>query len=188
MSVPSLSARGKGIDAVIHLAALSNDFLGELNPELTQQINFEGTLKLARLAKKAGVKRFVYSSSQSMYGISNLDEELDEDLSEKNPLTVYARTKWEAECELKKLHSKDFTVVCFRPSTVFGASPMLRCDIIFNNLLGCAFTKGRIEIKSDGTQRSFLRHIVLLVGLSVTDIIIGLCRRTNACDCLSRRR
>jgi nucleoside-diphosphate-sugar epimerase len=148
-----------GVDAVIHLAALSNDPLGELEPSLTDDINFGGTVRLAQYAKKAGVKRFIYSSSQSMYGIAKLDEELEEDRSEKNPLTAYARTKWEAECRLKELSDKDFVVVCFRPSTVFGASPRLRCDIVYNNLVACAYTTGKIEIKSDGTPWRPVVHV-----------------------------
>ena len=148
-----------GIDGVIHLAALSNDPLGELNSSLTDKINFEGTVRSARAAKEAGVKRFVYSSSQSMYGISRGDEELDEDNSEKNPVTAYARTKWEAELEIKKLADAHFTVVCFRPSTVFGASPMLRTDIVFNNLVACAYATGKIEIRSDGTPWRPVVHV-----------------------------
>ncbi len=149
----------RGADAVIHLAALSNDPLGELKPQLTQSINFEGTMRLALCAQKAAVRRFIYSSSQSMYGIAQTDEELDEEASEKNPLTAYARTKYEAECALKQLNSKDFAVVCFRPSTVFGASPKLRCDIVFNNLVACAFTRGKVEIKSDGTPWRPVVHV-----------------------------
>lgn len=148
-----------GIDAVLHLAALSNDPLGELNPELTEDINFRGTIKIATLAKTAGVKRFIYVSSQSMYGISDTDTELEEDSSEKNPITAYARTKWDAEIALKKMSSTDFAVVCFRPSTVFGASQMLRCDVVFNNLVGCAYTTGKIEIKSDGTPWRPVVHV-----------------------------
>jgi len=149
----------KNIDAIIHLAALSNDPLGELNPELTEEINYKSTIKLAKLAKANGVKRFIYSSSQSMYGVSDSDDELDEDNSLKNPLTSYAVTKWKAECALKELCSDDFTVVCFRPSTVFGASPKLRCDIVYNNLLASAFTGGKIEIKSDGTPWRPVVHV-----------------------------
>ena len=141
----------RGIDAIIHLAGLSNDPAGELQPELTEQINLDSTIRLGQLAKSAGVKRFVYASSQSMYGISSTSEELDEDLSEKLPLTTYARTKWEAEIALKKLQSDIFSVICFRPSTVFGVSPRLRCDIVFNNFVACAYTTGKIEILSDGT-------------------------------------
>lgn len=148
-----------GIDAVIHLAGLSNDPLGELAPGLTEEINLGGTLRLARLAQQAGISRFVYASSQSMYGIANTDHELDEDDSEKNAITAYARTKWEAEVALKTMTTSDFTVVCFRPSTVFGASPRLRCDIVYNSLVACAFTTGRIEIKSDGTPWRPVVHI-----------------------------
>lgn len=149
----------KGIDGVIHLAALSNDPLGELDPQLTEEINLRGTVKLAALAKQAKAKRFVYASSQSMYGISESDAELEEDRSSKNPVTAYARTKWDAECALKKMQSDNFHVVCFRPSTVFGASPKLRCDIVFNNLVASAYTTGKIEIKSDGTPWRPVVHI-----------------------------
>jgi len=149
----------KGVDAIIHLAALSNDPLGELSPHLTEDINFKGTLRLAQLAKQGGVKRFIYSSSQSMYGVSDSDEELDEDNSAKNPVTAYARTKWDAECALKKLADENFIVVCFRPSTVFGVSPRFRADIVFNNLVGCAYTTGKIEILSDGTPWRPVVHI-----------------------------
>jgi nucleoside-diphosphate-sugar epimerase len=149
----------KGADAIIHLAALSNDPLGEFNASLTTEINFKASIHIAKLAKDMGVERFIYVSSQSMYGISNVKGELDEDNSEKNPLTEYAKTKWEAECELKKLGSKDFTVVCFRPSTVYGASPKLRCDIVYNYFVGCAYTTKNIEIKSDGTPWRPAIHI-----------------------------
>ena len=149
----------EGTDAVIHLAGLSNDPLGELSPGLTEEINLQGTLKLAEFAKITGIRRFIYSSSQSMYGISNTDSELDEDDSEKNAITAYAKTKWEAECALMKMQSSNFEVVAFRPSTVFGASPRLRCDIVYNNLVACAFTTGSIEIKSDGTPWRPVVHV-----------------------------
>ena len=148
-----------GIEAVVHLAALSNDPLGELAPGLTEEINLMGTLKIADLSQKAGVKRFVYSSSQSMYGISTFEGELDEYNSEKNPITSYAITKWDAEVALNKLQTPDFIVTSFRPSTVFGASPRLRCDIVFNNLVACAYTTGKIEIKSDGTPNRPVVHV-----------------------------
>ena len=147
------------VTAVIHLAGLSNDPLGELAPNLTEEINFAGTMRLAELAKQAGVQRFVYASSQSMFGLSNTASELDEDNSEKNPVTSYARTKWEAELALNKLVTSDFTVVSFRPSTVFGWSPRLRCDIVFNNFVACAFTTGKIEVKSDGTPWRPVVHV-----------------------------
>lgn len=147
------------IDGIIHLAALSNDPLGELEPTITEEINLQATLKLAHLAKKGRVKRFVYASSQSMYGIADNSEELDEDNSTKNPITSYARTKWIAECELKRMNDDDFIVTCFRPSTVFGASPKLRCDIVYNNLVACAYTTGKIEVKSDGTPWRPVVHV-----------------------------
>lgn len=149
----------KGINAVIHLAGLSNDPLGELTPELTEEINYKASMKLAKYAKDAGVKRFIYSSSQSMYGISGTDDELDEENSEKNPLTAYARAKWFVENDLKKLDDKNFVTVCMRPSTVFGVSPRLRCDIVFNNLVACAYTTGKIEIKSDGAPWRPVVHV-----------------------------
>lgn len=155
----SLPEDFEGVDAVIHMAGLSNDPLGDLAPGLTEEINYQATIRLAELARAAGVQRFVYASSQSMYGVSDTVSELDEDVSEKNPITAYARTKWEAEEQLKKLMTDDFAVVCFRPSTVFGASPRLRCDIVFNNLVACAYTTGRIEIKSDGTPWRPVVHV-----------------------------
>ena len=94
-----------------------------------------------------------------MYGISDTEEELEEDNSEKNAITAYARTKWEAECALRELDENGFTVVCFRPSTIFGASPRLRCDIVFNNLVVCAYSTGKIEIKSDGTPWRTVVHV-----------------------------
>jgi len=147
-----------GIDAVAHLAALSNDPLGELDQNLTEEINFKATINLAKLAKEVGAKRFVYASSQSMYGVSSIVEELSED-AEKNPITAYAKTKWQAEQELKKIADENFVVVCFRPSTVFGASSNLRCDIVFNNLVASAYTTGKIEIKSDGTPWRPVVHV-----------------------------
>src|SRR6266581_7915495 len=168
----------RGVDAVIHLAALSNDPIGELAPGLTEEINLAATVKLAVLARDSGVKRFIYASSQSMYGISNTQGDLDEDNSEKNPITSYARTKWEAEQQLKTLTTDGFTVVCFRPSTVFGASPRLRCDIVFNNLVACAYTTGRIEIKSDGTPWRPVVHVrdvcdAFLAGLEAPAALVS---------------
>jgi nucleoside-diphosphate-sugar epimerase len=168
----------EGINAVIHLAGLSNDPLGELAPGLTEAINFDAAMLVARAAKTAGVKRFVYSSSQSMYGVSNTDAELDEDNSAKNPVTAYAVTKWNAECKLNELHDDEFCVTHFRPSTVFGASPRLRCDIVFNNLVACAYTTGKIEIKSDGTPWRPVVHIkdvcsAFIAGLEAPVELIG---------------
>jgi nucleoside-diphosphate-sugar epimerase len=168
-----------GVGAVVHLAALSNDPLGAISPRLTDDINRDATIRLAKLAKQAGIDRFVYASSQSMYGVSKMQDELDEDASEKNPVTAYARTKWEAELVLKELGARDFTVVCMRPSTAFGASPRLRCDIVFNNLVACAYTTGRIEIKSDGTPWRPVVHVrdicsAFIAGLEApADLVAG---------------
>jgi nucleoside-diphosphate-sugar epimerase len=167
-----------GVSAIIHLAALSNDPLGDLAPNLTEEINRDATTRLAALAKRAGVARFVYASSQSMYGVSNTDQELDEDNSDKNAITAYARTKWEAEVSLKHLNGPGFTVVCMRPSTVFGASPRMRCDIVFNNLVACAYTTGRIEIKSDGTPWRPVVHVrdvcsAFVAGLEAPAELVG---------------
>jgi nucleoside-diphosphate-sugar epimerase len=147
------------VDAIIHLAALSNDPLGEMNASLTDQINRDATIQLASLAKSCGVRRFVFASSQSMYGISDACEELDEYSSLKRPITAYARTKWESEQALVSMTSPGFEVVCFRPSTVFGVSPRLRCDIVFNNLVACAYATKKIEIKSDGTPWRPVIHV-----------------------------
>jgi nucleoside-diphosphate-sugar epimerase len=168
----------EGIDAIIHLAGLSNDPLGEFAPGFTEEINLVATIKLAKAARSAGIKRFIYASSQSMYGVSNTASELDEDDSEKNPVTSYAVTKWEAELQLKALINDDFTVVCFRPSTVFGASPRLRCDIVFNNLVACAFTTGSIEIKSDGSPWRPVVHVrdvcdAFIAGLEAPTSLVG---------------
>jgi nucleoside-diphosphate-sugar epimerase len=148
-----------GVDGIIHLAGLSNDPLGEFSPKLTQNINYAATIRFAELARRAGVVRFVYASSQSMYGVSARSDELDEDDSDKNPVTAYAIAKWDAERQLHTMSSENFVVTSFRPSTVFGASPRLRSDIVFNNLVGCAYTTGKIEIMSDGTPWRPVVHI-----------------------------
>ena len=149
----------KGVDVIIHLAGLSNDPLGEFSPKLTEDINYRGTIALAKMARDVGVSRLVYASSQSMYGISDTSSELDEDDSEKTPVTAYAIAKWNAEQQLHIMSTDDFVVTSLRPSTVFGASPRLRCDIVFNNLVACAYTTGKIEIMSDGSPWRPVVHI-----------------------------
>jgi nucleoside-diphosphate-sugar epimerase len=168
----------EGVDGIIHLAGLSNDPLGELSPELTEDINYNGTMRLAEMAKDVGVLRFVYASSQSMYGVSNTSSELNEDDSEKNPVTAYAIAKWNAEQKLHRMTSDDFVVTSLRPSTVFGASPRLRCDIVFNNLVACAYTTGKIEIMSDGTPWRPVVHIkdvcaAFISGLEAPSTIVS---------------
>jgi len=159
-----------GIDTVIHLAGLANDPLGDFDSKLTEEINYQSTLKLAELSKKKKVKRFIYASSQSMYGISDNNEELEEENSKKNPVTAYAKTKWEAEKKIKILNDNDFTVVMFRPSTVFGVSPRLRCDIVYNSLVACAFTTGQIEILSDGSPWRPVIHVKDLCNALISGI------------------
>jgi len=146
-------------DAIVHLAALSNDPVGELDEKLTFDINYKATINLAKLAKEAGVKRFVFVSTQSIYGISNSKIELDEYSSVKNPQTAYAKSKWLAEQELKTLEDKNFEIVYVRPSTVFGWSPRLRTDIVFNNLLISGLIHGKIDVHSDGTPWRPIVHI-----------------------------
>jgi len=147
-----------GIESVIHLAGLSNDPLGEFNASLTEEINYTGTLRFAECAKKAGVKRFIYASSQSVYGISDSTKDVDED-GKKDPITVYAKTKWQSECDLKVLCSDNFIITYLRPATAYGASPNLRVDIVLNAFVAYAFTQRLIEIKSDGTPWRPMTHI-----------------------------
>lgn len=146
------------IDAVIHLAALSNDPLGEFSPSLTEEINLKASKKLIDISKKNNVKRFIFASSQSMYGFVDHEKEVSED-EKKNPLTAYAETKMKAEDYLISQKSDDFIVCAFRPSTVFGASPRFRSDIVFNNLMSSAYTKDSIEIKSDGSPWRPVVHV-----------------------------
>ena len=147
------------IDCVVHLAALSNDPLGEFSPKLTEEINGVSTINLARYAVKAGVGQFIYVSSQSMYGVSAPGVEISEDESEKNPITAYAKTKWETELYLKGMDKGATCFTYLRPSTVFGYSPRLRSDIVFNNFIGAALTKGKIEIFSDGSPWRPVIHV-----------------------------
>jgi nucleoside-diphosphate-sugar epimerase len=147
-----------GIDCVIHLAGLSNDPLGEFNASLTEDINYKATIRLAECARKAGVKRFLYTSSQSVYGVSDTSKDVDED-GKINPITAYAKTKWQSECDLKQLCTDDFVITYLRPATAYGASPNLRTDIVFNAFVAYAFTNKLIEIKSDGSPWRPMTHI-----------------------------
>jgi len=147
-----------GCDAVVHLAALSNDPLGDLSPELTFDINLEGTLALARAAREAGVGRFVFASSCSMYGAAGTDEALDEG-APLRPLTPYAESKVRAEESLLELEDDDFAVVSMRNATVYGVSSRLRLDIVLNNLAAWAVTTGSIRLLSDGSAWRPLVHV-----------------------------
>jgi len=144
-------------EAVIHLAGLSNDPLGNINPDLTYEINQIASIRLAQLAKQAGVKRFLFSSSCSTYGASG-DRLLDEN-SEFNPVTPYARSKVLVEQELSRLADAGFSPVFLRNATAYGLSPRHRFDLVLNNLVAWAFTTGRVRMTSDGTPWRPLVHI-----------------------------
>jgi nucleoside-diphosphate-sugar epimerase len=146
-----------GIDAVVHLAALSNDPMGDLQPEWTYQINLEGSLHLARVAREAGVKRFLFSSSCSIYGAST--GELATETAPLQPLSAYAISKVKTEEGLEKLATLDFSPVFLRNATAYGVSPRMRLDLVLNNLTAWAFTTGRVQIMSDGTPWRPLVHI-----------------------------
>ncbi|MEM1245225.1 MAG: SDR family oxidoreductase [Acidobacteriota bacterium] len=147
----------RGFDAVAHLAALSNDPLGDLNPELTFEINHLATVRLAEMARAEGVERFVFSSSCSNYGASG-DELIDEDAS-FHPVTPYGRSKVLAERDLQQLADDSFSPILLRNATAFGASPRIRFDLVVNNLVCWAHTTGFVKLKSDGRAWRPLVHV-----------------------------
>jgi len=136
-------------EAIIHLAALSNDPLGELDANLTYDINHKATIQLAKQAKIAGIKKFIFSSSCSVYGIASKDWVIEKNLTK--PLTAYSKSKTKSESELLKLADKSFCVVIMRNATLCGFAPKFRDDLVVNNFVCNAETTGRIEIHSDGT-------------------------------------
>jgi nucleoside-diphosphate-sugar epimerase len=144
-----------GIDAIVHMAELSNDPLGQLSPRITYEINHQGSVRLAELARRAGVGRFVYMSSCSVYGVA--DGEVDEN-SPVNPQTAYAECKTLVERDLSAMATEDFSPTFLRNATAFGASPRMRFDIVLNNLSGLAWTEKRIAMVSDGTPWRPLVH------------------------------
>jgi nucleoside-diphosphate-sugar epimerase len=145
-----------GVDAICHLAAISNDPMGEVDPAITLNVNRDGSIALARAARRAGVPRFLLAGSCSVYGRG---ETLDLDETARlNPLSAYAKSKVEAEQAIAPLADADFCPVFLRNSTAYGDSPMLRIDLVVNNLLGCALAKGDIRIMSDGSPWRPLVH------------------------------
>jgi len=147
----------EGFDAVIHLAGLSNDPLGDYQPGLTREINHEASVHLAGLAKAAGVRRFLFASSCSTYGASG-DQFLDE-TARFNPVTPYGLSKVSVESELRALADQDFSPTYLRASTAYGFSPRLRFDLVLNNLTAWAFTTGDVRLKSDGSPWRPLVHV-----------------------------
>lgn len=147
-----------GVTAVIHLAALSNDPLGELNPSLTAAINFHATVRLAELARKRGVQKFIFSSSCSVYGIAPGGRAVAEK-DPVNPLTAYAKAKIGVEGAIAKLANDRFHPVFMRNATVYGVSPRLRLDLVVNNLTAAAFLTSKISILSDGSPWRPLVHV-----------------------------
>lgn len=138
-------------DSIIHLAALSNDPLGELDKKLTYEINYKATVDLAKKAKKSGIKRFIFISTQSVYGISrNINHLFKENDQNIRPITAYAKSKYLSEKKILNLASRKFTVTILRPATVHGPSNNFRSDIVLNNLISSAYVNNKILIKTDG--------------------------------------
>jgi nucleoside-diphosphate-sugar epimerase len=146
-----------GFDAVVHLAALSNDPIGSLSPEATDAVNHRASVRLAELAKQAGVTRFAFSSSCSLYGAAG-DDLLDETAA-FNPITPYAQSKILAEQGIARLAGDDFSPTSLRNATAYGVSPRLRGDLVLNDLVGVAVTSGEVLIRSDGTPWRPLIHV-----------------------------
>jgi nucleoside-diphosphate-sugar epimerase len=146
----------QGVEAIVHMAELSNDPTGQLAPHITYEINHKGSVRLATLAKEAGVRRFVYMSSCSVYGVATKGDVTEE--SPVNPQTAYAECKTLVERDVKPLAEDNFSPTFMRNATAFGASPRMRFDIVLNNLAGLAWTTKEIKMISDGTPWRPLVH------------------------------
>ncbi len=146
----------EGVEAIVHMAELSNDPAGQLAPNITYDINHKGSVRLAKLAKDAGIRRFVYMSSCSVYGVATAGDVTEE--SPINPQTAYAECKTLVERDLAPMASDDFSPTFMRNATAFGASPRMRFDIVLNNLSGLAWTTKEIKMTSDGTPWRPLVH------------------------------
>lgn len=155
----------QGVEAIVHMAELSNDPTGQLSPTITYDINHKGSVRLATLAKEAGVRRFVYMSSCSVYGVATEGDVTEE--SSVNPQTAYAECKTLVERDVTPLADDDFSPTFMRNATAFGASPRMRFDIVLNNLAGLAWTTKEIKMTSDGTPWRPLVH-----GLDICKAIV----------------
>lgn len=147
----------EGMDAVIHLAGLSNDPLGDLNPQLTYEINHEASVRLAKLAKQVGITRYIFSSSCSTYGAAG--EEMLNETAEFHPVTPYGDSKVKVEMDVSRLTDDRFSPTFLRNSTAYGVSPRMRFDLVLNNLVAWAFTTGLVYLKSDGSPWRPIVHI-----------------------------
>lgn len=148
----------EGVDVVIHLAGLSNDPLGEIDPQMTDEINYRATTRIAQVCKAKGIEKFIFASSCSIYGITDSGTPINEN-GKLSPITAYAKAKVNAEHGLAQLADKDFHPVFMRNATVYGVSPKLRLDLVVNNLLAWAYLTDEITIMSDGTPRRPIVHI-----------------------------
>jgi nucleoside-diphosphate-sugar epimerase len=147
----------QGVEGIIHLAGLSNDLLGDLNPELTYDINHKASVRLAEMARDLGINRYVFASSCSNYGAAG--DKVQDESGELNPVTAYAISKVKVEQDVSQLADDRFSPVFMRNATAYGVSPRIRFDLVINNLVAWAYTTGNIMLKSDGTPWRPLVHI-----------------------------